>query len=99
MSGETPVLLFCRTHPKDRGRPVPFIYAGRLVARNARGQNPVKVLFDLLDFQHTPNEGLARLYEWRPVGGGRLDPVEMPEESTLPRAGQGRQMDAQKRLP
>jgi hypothetical protein len=98
MSGGTTVLLFCRIHPKAKGKPVPFIYAGRLLARKARGQNPVKVLFDSLDFQEKPNEVLARLYSWRPSGGRKLDPVEMPEDATVPQTGQGRQMDGRKRL-
>ena len=98
MAGGTPVLLFCRTHPKEKGKPVPFTYAGRLTALRARGQNPVKVLFDVVDFQQMPNEALARLYEWRPVGGRELDPVEIPDEVSVARSGQGRQMDGRKRL-
>ncbi len=97
MSPDTLVLLFCRIHGKEKSKPVLFTYAGRLVARKAQSQNPVKVLFDLLDYKESPNEALASLYEWRPAGGRKLDVLDLPDESSAPRKGQGWQTDARKR--
>jgi hypothetical protein len=97
LSRDTPILLFCRLHPKELGRPVPFTYVGQVEAVRARGQNPVSVLFNVLDYQQNPNSKLAELYNWRPSGGRKLDPVEIPDEKTPARSGQGRQTDVRKR--
>jgi hypothetical protein len=99
LSGEAPVLLFCRVHKKDTGgRAVPFIYAGQLSAVRPEGKHPVQILFDLLDFKSSPNEALAALYAWRPQGGARkLDAVELPPPIP-PNRGQGRQSDTKKRI-
>jgi len=97
MSQSTPILLFCRLRTKEAGHPVPFVYAGQVQAERAMGQNPVSVLFNVLDYQLTPNNKLAELYNWRPSGGRRLHPVEIPDDKRSPRSGQGRQMDSRKR--
>jgi hypothetical protein len=97
LSRDTPILLFCRVRSKEANHPVPFVYVGELEAVQARSQNPVKVLFNVLDYQESPNIKLAELYNWRPSGGRKLDPVEMPDENSPSRSGQGRQMDARKR--
>jgi hypothetical protein len=59
----------------------------------AIGQNPVSVLFTVLDHQQTPNNKLAELYNWRPSGGRKVHPVEMPDDKSAPRSGQGRMIE------
>lgn len=100
LSQGTPVLLFSRVRPKEAGHQLPFVYAGQLEAVRARGQNPVSVLFNVLDYQQNPNSALGELYNWRPSGSGgrKLNPVEVPDETTPPHSGQGRLMDSRKRM-
>jgi len=97
LSQGTPVLLFCRLRTKESGRQAPFVYVGRVQAERAIGQNPVSVLFTVLDHQQTPNNKLAELYNWRPSGGRKVHPVEMPDDKSAPLSGQGRMMDSRKR--
>ena len=64
LSRGTPILLFCRLRPKEFGRPVPFVYVGQVQEQSHAGQNPVKVMFNLLEYQETPGNDLAKLYDW-----------------------------------
>ena len=64
LSRGTPILLFCRLRPKEFGRPVPFVYVGQVQEQSHAGQNPVKVMFNLLEYQETPGNDLAKLYNW-----------------------------------
>jgi hypothetical protein len=64
LSRGTPILLFCRLRPKEFGRPVPFVYVGQVQEQSHAGQNPVKAMFNLLEYQETPGNDLAKLYNW-----------------------------------
>jgi hypothetical protein len=95
LSHECPVLLFCRPKAKDQGHAVPFVYVGLVRADTHDGNRPVKVLFDLLNYEEHANPALKQLYDWRPAGGRKLDSLEVPSYGRP--LGQGRQMDSRKR--
>jgi len=61
----SPVHLFCRVRAKHNGRAVLFVYVGEIRAKTVQEQRPVRMIFDVLQYQHKPNAKLAELYSWK----------------------------------
>ncbi|HAS6450929.1 TPA: DUF3427 domain-containing protein [Vibrio parahaemolyticus] len=72
-----PVLLFVRINEKLKGITQPFLYAGRLEWREYSGSEdssdqPVEVMFDVVDYKKDAPEPLQTVYSWRIDGEGPI---------------------------
>lgn len=101
------VLLFARVKDKVKGKTQPFIYAGEISAVDYENNKPVDFRFNVDDYQASPNEDLALLYQWTPTTERMPRPIETrnavkpSQEEKLTkkreRSGQGRLADPEKK--
>ncbi|OAT30076.1 group I intron-associated PD-(D/E)XK endonuclease [Proteus myxofaciens] len=100
LSGED-VILFVRIHEKIKGKTQPFIYIGRLLYIKHEGSKPVKVLYDVVDYQKSPNKALNAIYVWENIDNSNIPSEESKKISSILKkeksSYQGRVIDVKKK--
>ncbi|QUM84611.1 DUF3427 domain-containing protein [Moritella sp. 28] len=101
-----PVVLFARLHEKIKSKSQPFVYVGQLgyvkYSYPVDSKDiPVKVVFEVSDFQDPPSNSLADLYHWKPglnfdtnpqldVSSVVLTEASAPKSSMRPKTQKGK---------
>ncbi|PSW77100.1 DUF3427 domain-containing protein [Photobacterium angustum] len=95
-----PVILFARIHEKVRGKTQPFIYIGQLQYKNHYWSGvkkvPVEVLYDVKEYQNSPNAQLSAIYLWEKSGNDD-DQLLPPLVKKVRKSAKGRMVDAKKK--
>jgi len=97
INGAVEVVLFARIHDKIKGVTQPFLYCGRLVAKEVdkASNNPVHILFEALDYDPEAHGALRAIYQWDPRGIGLPVATTISAKGKVSRraARQGNQLD------